>query len=88
MRKVRNSFCRPPGHDEHGSGPEFYTYHSEPIEYRGHEIFCVVQTKLRNGRPWAGQYDVVKNDVCIHQRVTLDGAKKAVDELLERESAT
>jgi len=81
--KVKNSFWQPDGS---GSGPEFYQYRQAPIQYKGALIFCVVPTRLKNGRPWAGQYDVVIDGICMDQRVTMDFAKKAADEFLGDEA--
>ncbi len=87
-RPVRNSFYYPPGHPDHNPRrKEFFTYDHKPVEYRGFEIFCIIPTKWIGsapgvGRVYSGQYDVVQNDVCIDMRVSLDEAKKAIDEKL------
>lgn len=80
---VKSSFWRPQGHPDHNSHiKEFYTYHSEPELYKGFEIYCVTEAKRRGDRILSGQYDVVKNGVCIAQRVTMNAAKSRCDELL------
>lgn len=92
-RTVRSSFYCPPGHPDHNPRrKEFFTYDHKPVEYRGFEIFCVIPTRRIGsapgvGRVYGGQYDIVQNDVCIGQVVTLDYAKKRIDEILAAEAA-
>jgi len=54
--------------------PEYVTVTSRPISYRGHLIF----KRLPH---W---YDVVAEGVCIHNRVTVEGCKRAIDQRLDQ----
>jgi len=55
-------------------GPAFYTTEAKPEEYRGYLIYQRIY-----GHVW----DVVKDGVCITQMAGPNGARQAIDKLLQ-----
>ena len=54
-------------------GPAFYRADSKPVVYRGCHIYRIQH----------GHYDVVKSGICLTQRGGLQGAKLAIDNMLD-----
>jgi hypothetical protein len=65
-----------PRHPEYG--PEEYTTTAEPEVYRGYRIHERI-----TGHVW----DVVKGDTCITQMAGPNGARRAIDKLLDEVQA-
>jgi hypothetical protein len=55
-------------------GPAIYRTDAEPVEYRGHLIFQRV-----HGHVW----DVVRDGRCITQRAGPNGARRAIDSIMD-----
>jgi hypothetical protein len=53
---------------------------AKPMEYRGYLIYNRVP-----GKPGCGVWDVVKDGVCVSQLAGPNGARRAIDELLDGE---
>ena len=71
LATYRNPWHRP-GKPEYG--PAIYSTHARPQEYRGHLIFQRVE-----GHVW----DVVMDGQCLTQMAGPNGARQAIDRLLE-----
>ncbi|MBC2806590.1 hypothetical protein C3Y94_025910 [Rhizobium ruizarguesonis] len=56
-----------------GYGPEYFETLADPIEHRGYLVYC------REPLVW----DVVKDGICILQAAGPNGAKLAIDELID-----
>lgn len=54
-------------------GPEYYQTDVKPSEYKGYSIYHVKKD----------QYDVVQYGICVAQMAGLNGAKRAIDKLIE-----
>lgn len=54
-------------------GPENYSTSAKPVEYRGFLIYHRLP----------GVWDVVKNGTCVTQMAGQNGARSAVDDMLE-----
>lgn len=57
-------------------GPRYYTTDVKPTKYRGYLIYERIK-----GSVW----DVAKDGECITQMAGLNGAKRAIDNLLENQ---
>ncbi len=67
-----------PWHDpRNNDSPAFYSTNHEPEIYKGYQIFNRIPGEI--GR---GIWDIVKDDVCISQYAGPNGARKAIDEIV------
>lgn len=60
-------------------GPEYYETSAKPIFYRGYRIYHRVKSKTPGGNVW----DIVIFDSCVTQMAGLDGAKRAIDKMID-----
>lgn len=72
MVTYKNPWFKGVGKPEYG--PEVYTTSVKPFEYRGYKVYERII-----GRVW----DVVKDNVCVTQMAGPDGARRAIDKLVE-----
>ena len=65
-----------PWHPDYG--PSMYETDAKPIHYRGYLIYHRINSVSSGGNVW----DVVMDGTCVTQRAGQDGAKRAIDNLM------